>query len=297
MIATHFPKQEVLDRLRNKIHHETNDVLWPNVIVNASYKRYQKSVPESSFSIFSNKNGTVKLNNNNRNLKICEQTFYLSNPFESFDYEINSEAPVDTFNIHLNYKFYSEALYALLNSNEKLLDYPDNSDTNYRFINQLHYKSPDIKKILGSYQQKEEEIFLLELLEYCLCIDYKDRIRMLNIPTAKMSTKKELLKRMQIAKDYIYSNYSNSELSVKELSKLVFMSHFHFLRNFKNVYGITPYQYLKRIRTERAKYLIKRTNLPIHEIAFLVGFKEASAIFPIIRNAVLKSPKEYRMEN
>lgn len=297
MVATHFPEQAVLDRLRNKVHAETNDLEWPNVIVNSSYKSYQKSVSESSFSIFANTKGTVKLYHSKRDLRVCEQTFYLSNPFESFGYEIDSEARVDTFNVHFNYAFYTQALHTLLSSNENLLDYPDGSNTSYRFVNQLHYKSSGLKKLLGSFQQKEEEIFFFELLEYSLYIDHKDKGRMLNISTAKRSTRKELLKRMQIVKDYIYSNYDNADLSIKKLSELVYMSHFHFLRVFKNVYGITPYQYLKRIRIERAKYLIKETNLPIHEIAFFVGFKESSAIFPIIRKSVLKSPQKYRKEN
>jgi hypothetical protein len=179
MIASHFPEQAVLDKLRNKVYYDTSELEWPNVIVTSSYKKYMKSVPESSFSIFVNKNGEVKLNNNKRDVNIYKQRFYLSNPFASFDYEINSEETVDTLNIHHNYTFYSEALYALLNSNENLLDYPDDSNTSYTFMNQLHYKSPYIKKLSGSLHQKEEEVFLLEFLEYCLSIDRKDRSRIL----------------------------------------------------------------------------------------------------------------------
>ncbi|MAG85832.1 MAG: hypothetical protein CMB97_00240 [Flavobacteriaceae bacterium] len=297
MIASYFPEQHTLERLRNQPNSLQGDIEWPNVVVEATYKKFQKYVPESAFSIFSNNKGKSRMNVHQRTLNVCEQTFYITNPFESFEFEINSNEPVNTFNIHLNYNFFSEALSALLNSNEILLENPDSTHIGYRFTNQLHFKSNALKRLFNTYNPEDEEVFLIKLLEHCLQLDQQEKNRVRQIPAAKKSTQKELLKRMQLAKDYIYSNYSNAEFNIKELSKLTHLSHFHFLRTFSQVFGITPYQYIKAIRIERAKYLIKTTNWPIQDIAFAVGFKEASAIYPIFKGRMQKTPQNYRQEN
>nr|WP_321356411.1 AraC family transcriptional regulator [uncultured Draconibacterium sp.] len=296
MNVSQFPEQRVIDCLRNVRNDKKNELEWPNVLVTSSEKKYEKSVPESSFSIFTNKKGTVNLRTKNRELRVCEQTFYVCNPFESFSYGIDSVEEVETFNIHLNYQFYTKALYAFLNSNEKLLDKPFDHYSEYRFINQLHFRTSSINYLFNSYKQNEEETFFTEILMKCLLLDYKERSRILKIPVRKESTKKELARRMTIVKDYIYSNYNDPELSVKKLSSLVSMSHFHFLRTFKKVYGISPYQYIKGVRIEKAKYLICKTNLTISEISDLTGFHESNSIYPILKKNLSETPQKYREE-
>lgn len=291
-----FPEQKILDRMKNIVHSEVTDIEWPNAVVNAKNTKYEKIIHESSFSIFTNEKGSLRLNANNRDLKICEQTFYISNPYESFSYEIDSEETVETFNIHLNYDFYTKALYASLNSHEELLDKPFDSDKNYIFTNQLHIKTHDLKNTIRSYQEDEEELFFTQILTKSLVVDNKEKRKQLQIPAAKKSTKKELARRMYIAKDYIYSNYSNADLSVKQLSEEVSMSSFHFLRTFTKMYKISPYQYIKAVRIAKAKQLLKDTSVSITEIAFLVGFKEATAIFPILKKQLAKTPEKYRRE-
>ena len=294
MRALEFPKQYSIDRLRNVVESPKIEIEWPNVVVTASYKNYQKLVPESSFTILANTNGTIKLSSGKKDIKICEQTFYISNPFESFRYEIASENLVNTFNIHINYGFYTKAQYALLNSDEKLLDAPYEEDSSYKYMNQLHYRTSSFNKLIQAYPILDEESFLTNILKHSLITDHKEKGRSLRITAVKQSTRKELVKRMVEAKDYIYSNYDNPEFSIKNVSRLVSMSHFHFLRVFKSVYEIPPHQYLKRIRIERAKYLLNNTDLPINTIAFLVGFKESTTIYPILKNHLSLTPVDYR---
>ncbi|QGY46978.1 helix-turn-helix domain-containing protein [Maribellus comscasis] len=292
-----FPEQKLIEKFRNVISHQPGEIEWPNVVVTASKKKYQKSVFESSFTIFANIKGTVNLQTNKRNLKICEQTFYLCNPFESFRYEIDSEEETDTFNIHLNYNFYTKAKNAFLSSNEELLDNPSKQETSFSFNNQLHYRDLNFNRLIQSYQEKEEETFMIELFQHCLMLDVGEKGRRLNIPVAKKSTKEELAGRMAVAKDYLFSNYNDAQLSVASLSALVSMSRFHFLRIFKNVYGVSPYQYLKGMRIEKAKYLIQKTDMSIDEVAYAVGFQESTALYPVLKKELKQTPREYRKEN
>mgnify|MGYP000309149870 CR=1 FL=1 len=293
-----FPRQESINRLKNVVKNQLSELEWPNILATTSHKQYEKTIPESAFTIITNQKGTTHLYLKKRTLKVCEQTFYLSNPFESFHYKIDSnEQQVNTFNIHLNYDFYTKALYAFLNSDEILLDKPFEQTKSYQFINQLHFRTTDFNQVLQSYPQKNEDVFFANIVLNCLLLDSQEKAKSLNIPVAKQSTQKELSRRMILVKDYIYSNYQDADLSTHQLSKLVFMSHFHFLRVFKNTYNNSPYQYLKQVRVEKAKFLLLHTNISIKEIAFRVGFKESTAIYPIMKKHLLNTPQKYRKRN
>jgi AraC-like DNA-binding protein len=49
-------------------------------------------------------------------------------------------------------------------------------------------------------------------------------------------------------------------------------SRYHFVRTFRATFGGTPREYLSRRRVERAKELLRHSNLTVTEICFLVGF-------------------------
>jgi AraC family transcriptional regulator len=66
------------------------------------------------------------------------------------------------------------------------------------------------------------------------------------------------------------------DLSLDDLAAIAAMSPFHFARQFKRATGRSPYKYLTELRIERAKVLLKTTELPITEIAFRVGWENAS---------------------
>jgi AraC family transcriptional regulator len=79
------------------------------------------------------------------------------------------------------------------------------------------------------------------------------------------------------------------------LAGLLGISQFHFGRCFKQATGLTPHQYVLQQRLERAKHLLKETELPVMEIAMLCGFSSYSHLGKVIRQHTDLSPKAYRM--
>jgi transcriptional regulator GlxA family with amidase domain len=63
---------------------------------------------------------------------------------------------------------------------------------------------------------------------------------------------------------------------------------------FLNLTGISPTEYLFRIRMERAKTLLRRTNLKIIDIAFDCGYASSQYFANTFRQAIGMSPSEYR---
>jgi AraC family transcriptional regulator len=74
------------------------------------------------------------------------------------------------------------------------------------------------------------------------------------------------------AAKFIEKNF-DKEINLDIISKSSFLSAFHFHRLFKAFYGLSPSDYLERIRIENAIYLMNYTRLSIRDISFEVGFK------------------------
>ncbi len=70
--------------------------------------------------------------------------------------------------------------------------------------------------------------------------------------------------------DYIRANL-DCQIGLDTLSALVGMSTGYFGIVFKQSFGLTPSEYITNIRLEEAARLLKQTNLPISQIANMVG--------------------------
>lgn len=75
--------------------------------------------------------------------------------------------------------------------------------------------------------------------------------------------------------DYIEGNL-NRTISLDELAAVVNISRFHFTRLFKRSFGSTAIAFVERCRIRRAQALIAETDLPLAEIALVVGFADQS---------------------
>lgn len=60
-------------------------------------------------------------------------------------------------------------------------------------------------------------------------------------------------------------------LNVEELARGAHMSAGHLSREFRRIYGESPYSYLMTRRIERAMTLLRRGDLSVTEVCFAVG--------------------------
>lgn len=74
---------------------------------------------------------------------------------------------------------------------------------------------------------------------------------------------------------FIEENFSK-ELTIDELAKVANYSKFHFNRVFRKVTNESVYQFIKRVRLERANCYLWRSDMSIAEIAEKCGFTSAS---------------------
>jgi len=103
----------------------------------------------------------------------------------------------------------------------------------------------------------------------------------------------ELLRRLLRAKDRM-DVASHEEWSVQRLARVSHVSQAHFARAFKEAFGVPPHRYLLTRRLERAKTLLRDTELSITDIAFQTGWKSLGTFGRIFRDVTGASPGELR---
>lgn len=63
---------------------------------------------------------------------------------------------------------------------------------------------------------------------------------------------------------------------------------------FREIYGIPPYEYLKKIRMNHAAILLQKNNYSISEIAGMVGYQNASKFSKAFKDVIGATPSKYK---
>ncbi|MDB4997889.1 MAG: AraC family transcriptional regulator [Myxococcaceae bacterium] len=87
---------------------------------------------------------------------------------------------------------------------------------------------------------------------------------------------------------------SHEEWPIRRLARVSAVSEAHFARSFKEAFGIPPHRYLLTRRIERAKALLRDTDLAITEIAFQTGWGSLGTFGRTFRDITGESPGELR---
>lgn len=96
---------------------------------------------------------------------------------------------------------------------------------------------------------------------------------------------------LQHVTEYIHAHLDR-DLKLIELSTIAQLSQYHFLRLFKQQMGITPHQYILQRRIEKAKHLLKHSELSIADIAVRTGFCDQSHLTRCFKRIVGVTPKQ-----
>lgn len=91
--------------------------------------------------------------------------------------------------------------------------------------------------------------------------------------------------------------YYSSNITIKEICNIVFISPCHFQRIFKTSMKQTPYNYLMKIRIDKAKEKLIKSSDNIEEIGRLCGFLSVSHFSSVFKRIEGISPSEYKKNN
>ncbi|ADZ82243.1 response regulator [Cellulosilyticum lentocellum] len=160
------------------------------------------------------------------------------------------------------------------------------------FIKQLGYSEEYIVEVCGDFKEITMAIQTKEgtrkTLENILnqSLQFRDRV----------STKKYNLL-LDEAKEYIRENYNRETISLNSVAEYVNVSPSHFSTIFSQETGQTFISYLTEIRMEKAKELLRCSNMRTLEIGYAIGYKDPHYFSYLFKKTQQCTPKEYRKAN
>lgn len=92
---------------------------------------------------------------------------------------------------------------------------------------------------------------------------------------------------------YINENY-HKDLTMAMVANHVSLNYHYFSTLFNERTGISFVDYLKRIRVEKAKELLKTTNMKVQEVAVNVGYDNPKYFAKVFKKMTGVSPQEFR---
>jgi len=84
------------------------------------------------------------------------------------------------------------------------------------------------------------------------------------------------------------------DFAMEELAEAVALAPRTFARRIAATCGVSPIQFVQRIRVETARYLLETTRLSVEEIARQVGYAEPSTLRRLMRRNTKHSPGYFR---
>jgi AraC family transcriptional regulator, arabinose operon regulatory protein len=147
------------------------------------------------------------------------------------------------------------------------------------FFNRILSCAKELKNNRNEFQKEASLIFFEFVLFLHSNIEHHD--------SSSISAEAMLLKQ------YLDSNNGNN-ITIDELAKVIYRSPSHTIRIFNQAFGVTPYQYLMRQKTELAKLILLNTNKSIKEISMELNFGDEHYFSNYFKEKVGVSPLNFR---
>ena len=103
------------------------------------------------------------------------------------------------------------------------------------------------------------------------------------------------IERIRKAKEILTCKMDNPP-SLLELAKSVGLTHTMLSRGFRELYGTTVFDYLRRQRLEKGRLLLEQDNMNIAEVAYTIGFSSPSHFAKDFLRYFGTQPKLYKRE-
>lgn len=281
------------------------DFLSPcNVLVHHEAYRSERPVAQTRLSIRCSFNGQRHFEVDRQRFMVQDDRYLLFNLGQRVAESVDSPYPVECLNVTFQPETVEEVFRSLVAPCEKLLDDPGGDPRQpIHFFTRTYPHDDLITPILNQFRElppgeEVERGWLTEqfhvLLERLLQVHQRVLREAETVPAMRRSTRIEIYHRLSLARDYIEASMEKP-ITLADYSGVACLSPHHFLRMFKEVYGETPHQFLTRIRLKCARNLLVKTEIPVTEICFLVGFESLGSFSTLFKRHFGKSPMAFRM--
>jgi len=235
---------------------------------------------------------------NDKKFTVKEGEYIIGNDFTSSIVKIDNQKIVQGLCIDISSEIISEvANYYDLNS----ADLSEFLLSDQFFVNRYNIKNTtlgySLVAINESIKTRNHDMqFLQEELFYSLAesiiTDQRFIFNHLNKMDFKNANTNEEVFRLLLKAKELLDLHAMKNFSLEEISSAVGISKYHFIRLFKNVFGISPYQYQIRRRLENAKLELLK-GVSILDTAFAYGYADLACFSKAFKQAFGQSPSQF----
>ena len=259
---------------------------------------------KGALSIKTFKNGRAFYQAGHGHFAVDEGKYLLLNHGQEYSITIESEVPVESFCIFFPEMMVEEVYHSVMASDEQLLEDPILSkQKSVDFIEKTYndkWLATTLFQIKAEYASKNLDITWLEEKLYDLAyglikVHRQVSQEIMKLQSLRASTREELYKRIQLGHEFI-SAYFNQSIILADVARVACLSPNHFLRSYKQLFGMSPHQYLTERRLQEAKRLLLQTEKSITEICLEVGFQSPSSFSGLFSKRFSTPPAQFRQK-
>lgn len=156
----------------------------------------------------------------------------------------------------------------------------------------LHNRSLSLDGILGEFDEKWNALRFL-LLEESRKLSKKDRVlNELSHYALHLLQDDAILRSIR----YMQTHFAQN-LDINTLAAIEGISPTYYCEWFKKQRGVSPHHYLQQIRLQKAKELLRHTDLSILEIALEVGYSSHASLTRVFQKTEKQSPTAFRSQS
>jgi len=235
---------------------------------------------------------------------VDDGSYLILNNRQPYSIEIASPTRVETFVLWFPDGWAEEVLGSFSETPETLLaNSPNENGARASFFERYtshdRIVSPKVHALRAAFKSQEAiqdgwlEEKLRELLAAMLSSQRSLKREIGNLPAVRASTREELWRRANRARDYMHAHLS-APVSLSDVATAACLSPFHLLRVFQAVFHQTPHQYLNECRLDRAKFLLEKTRIPVTAICLECGFTSLGSFSALFHKRCGMSPRAWR---
>lgn len=163
---------------------------------------------------------------------------------------------------------------------------------NQHVIDAFAKYSPLKTRLLGDeFSYLEDIYYFKDIYDYLRCLN--EYLKEVNQFLLDLKDKYRDKKEIEAAVEYIQANYAK-DLSMTMVANHISLNYSYFSYLFKEQTGLSFVEYLKQLRIEKAKELLRNSDYKIYEVAQKVGYYNPKHFGRVFREIIGITPVEYR---